>query len=299
MSANEKSVIVPFGKYKGQPVEVLAADRPYFEWLNKQAWFKEKFSYLTLSIVQVNTGEPTETPDHNALQVLFLDDKFCSAFFDVVFPTMKKDAEKEFEEYTMTRFEYASAALIKKQKEMDYILPLINEEQIKIAEKKASKEHAENTGTYIEFWKLKDLLDKQKNIAKELKEEINIHERYKNELEFNFKFFFKREFEVLMRDRRGSIDVVVAKSIGAFCKNGDYAIKYFSKQCFVELKPCLGDDYPAVLRQMKSNGSDVLFIDQYSGIGATVDQIIATFKTSNIKVVFRQEIETEMRKQDQ
>jgi len=29
--------IVPFGKYKGQPVDVLAADHAYCDWLTSQA----------------------------------------------------------------------------------------------------------------------------------------------------------------------------------------------------------------------------------------------------------------------
>jgi uncharacterized protein (DUF3820 family) len=31
--------IVPFGKYKGQPVEALAQDRSYLDWLQTQNWF--------------------------------------------------------------------------------------------------------------------------------------------------------------------------------------------------------------------------------------------------------------------
>jgi hypothetical protein len=35
--------IVPFGKYKGQPVETLAADPDYCEWLIAQPWFTAKY----------------------------------------------------------------------------------------------------------------------------------------------------------------------------------------------------------------------------------------------------------------
>jgi len=30
----EPSKIVPFGKYKGQPIEALAQDKPYLDWLS-------------------------------------------------------------------------------------------------------------------------------------------------------------------------------------------------------------------------------------------------------------------------
>lgn len=38
--------VFPFGKYKGQPVEVVAADTSYVEWLTGQQWFKAKYRDL-------------------------------------------------------------------------------------------------------------------------------------------------------------------------------------------------------------------------------------------------------------
>lgn len=38
--------VFPFGKYKGQPVEVVAADTDYCEWLAGQKWFKTKYRDL-------------------------------------------------------------------------------------------------------------------------------------------------------------------------------------------------------------------------------------------------------------
>ena len=61
--------VVPFGKYKGQAVEALAADREYTDWLMGQSWFKDRYQNIYT--------EPSETPEHNALQALFLDDVFA------------------------------------------------------------------------------------------------------------------------------------------------------------------------------------------------------------------------------
>ena len=79
----EASRIVLFGKYKDQPIEALAQDRPYVEWLCARPWFREKFAGLYTVIIN-NFQEPNETPEHNALQVLFLDDQFCARFFGVL-----------------------------------------------------------------------------------------------------------------------------------------------------------------------------------------------------------------------
>lgn len=75
--------IVPFGKYKGQPVELLAADRDYCEWLTAQPWFSEK--YRNVYNVIVNYGsEPQDSPEHNQMQAQFLDDDWCFALADLL-----------------------------------------------------------------------------------------------------------------------------------------------------------------------------------------------------------------------
>jgi hypothetical protein len=55
----------------------------------------------------------------------------------------------------------------------------------------------------------------------------------------------------------------------------------------VEIKPSVGDDYPAVLRQMKAYPIDhkILFLVSYTG--TTEQQFIDTFKSAGIAVVFR------------
>jgi hypothetical protein len=65
---------------------------------------------------------------------------------------------------------------------------------------------------------------------------------------------------------------------------------YWSRQLNIELKPTIGDDYPAVLRQMKRTNSDILFVDSYTGRGATEEQFIKTLETANIRVVFARDI---------
>ncbi len=71
--------VVPFGKHKGKPVEALLDDRPYLDWLLSQPWFKERFGNV-YNIV-INAGqEPVETPEHNAMQIKFLDESFRMKF---------------------------------------------------------------------------------------------------------------------------------------------------------------------------------------------------------------------------
>jgi hypothetical protein len=67
-------------------------------------------------------------------------------------------------------------------------------------------------------------------------------------------------------------------------------LNYLSKTCWIEIKPVVGDDYPAVLRQMRTNQSTILFLDQYIGRGATKEQFIKTFASAGITVVFLNQI---------
>ena len=69
--------VVPFGKYKGQPVEALAADRDYCDWLCAQPWFTTKYRDV-YNIIIINYGsEPQDSPEHNQMQACFLKDTWC------------------------------------------------------------------------------------------------------------------------------------------------------------------------------------------------------------------------------
>jgi hypothetical protein len=35
--------LIPFGKYKGQPLEAIQSDKQYIDWLLAWGWFKEKY----------------------------------------------------------------------------------------------------------------------------------------------------------------------------------------------------------------------------------------------------------------
>jgi hypothetical protein len=220
--------VVPFGKYKGQPVEVLAQDRPYLEWLAAQDWFRERYAGIYTLIVN-NFAEATETPDHNALQVLFLDDAFCTRVLTVLKPQWRAADIKE-----LTR-----SVLARKQS--------------------LSNEHAARFSRVN--WTIK----------------------------------FNREFEQRGIDVRLGCCIETVERLPA---RDRYSSEIFESEIRVhvdgftiEIKPTVSDDYPAVLRQMRANGSRVLFTQNYTGIGATEEQFVKTFALSDIKVVFRREVD--------
>lgn len=77
--------IVPFGKYKGQPVQTLLADQNYRDWLLSQPWFRERWGNVYQMVINYG-GEPQDSPEHNEMQVSFLSDQRCLALARLLTP---------------------------------------------------------------------------------------------------------------------------------------------------------------------------------------------------------------------
>ncbi len=172
--------LVPFGKYKGQPIEVLVNDRQYLDWLTAQPWFRERHENLYTIIIN-NFAEPSETPEHNKLQAKFLDNNFCLKCIKLAYTNLP------IEKVTGCQFE------------------------------------------------------------------------------------------------AGGVDVIINLQL----KSNDC---YYHDNCYVEVKPDIADDYPAVLRQMKrcisNSWKAILLVDRYNATGATREQFVEIFKRANIAVIF-------------
>lgn len=69
--------IVPFGKYKGQPITELLNDTKYVEWCKQQEWFQKFPIVYNICVNQtITTNNPdSKTPEHNKIQNMFLEKK--------------------------------------------------------------------------------------------------------------------------------------------------------------------------------------------------------------------------------
>jgi hypothetical protein len=94
---NDTPNVMTFGKHKGRTIEeLLIADPQYLQWLCNQDWFRAKFVVLHQTII--NRGaEPEETPEHNSMQVKFLDDDYCVRFLNHFKSSEKRRDELENE----------------------------------------------------------------------------------------------------------------------------------------------------------------------------------------------------------
>src|ERR1700722_16010655 len=90
----ENSVTVPFGKYKGQPLEIMLSDANYVSYQKQQPGFMKWLQDNHITIYNIFTsGAPQvqDTPEHNKLQARFLDGKFLTTFFTTLYDLLDGD----------------------------------------------------------------------------------------------------------------------------------------------------------------------------------------------------------------
>jgi len=259
MSADD-SKIIPFGKYKGRLVDELLVDDPsYLQWLAGQDWFRAKFNVLHQVII--NRGaEPEETPEHNALQVKFLDDEFCQRFM---------------QHYAG---EYAYTCL------QEILSNQVERTQYEIADQKRCLEHS----WYSNEEKMK-VREKLQRLECRLTEQLKCRV---DKVEFKIKQSIEeRGADIVLRVTAvNRLHDIATELWGLYpCRNTNV---YAHRGVAIEIKPLVGDHYPAVLRQMKRTGSNVLFVSEYTGQGATEEQFVKTMATAGIRVVFARELES-------
>jgi len=87
--------LVPFGKYKGQPITTLMNDTKYLEWCKQQEWFQKFPIVYNICVNQtITTNNPnSKTPQHNKLQNLFLNNENVEKLLRIIFKKTSKNIE--------------------------------------------------------------------------------------------------------------------------------------------------------------------------------------------------------------
>lgn len=253
--------IIPFGKYKGQPVEVLKEDDQYREWLMQQDWLRSRFPELRTIIVN-NFGQPNDTPEHNAMVAKFIDDDYCMKFIRhmqsigawVSEERINQEIDRNNEQRKARLFGEKAAEIIKERD-----LPgIIDTDKLKITHYHRFG-YSEEENTLI-----------QHQIKKAERDAIAAaKEAYTPISEQEFKSIH-RSFEL----QKGS-DIGIAYP----------ATGMVYTEVSIECKPVLSDDFPSVLRQCRDQGSNVLVVEKYTGKGATIDQVRAIYQGNPIVVM--------------
>lgn len=253
--------IVPFGKYKGRPIEDMLADADYMGWLEAQPWFREKFAHLKRGM----DDELSRTPVHNRLQALFLDARYCAAFAICAASDQLKK---------MVDAELAQRAKSKRLCEKE------------IAE--GNKFIEKNGGDDADAYRLK--------AVSECTNEVNA---WRETLRAFDNVVVTRDAIALFEVKGADVVILLTISSQTVSWEGygypihkpwvcEYKDQWSGR---IEIKPVVADDYPAVLRQMARHGTQYLFIDEYVGEGATERQFIEIFARSGIRVVFKRDVD--------
>jgi len=262
--------LVPFGKYKGQPVESLAQDKAYCEWLASQEWFRTKFTTIHTLIINQFT-EPTATPEHNALQARFLDNSWCQRFALAV-------GEPDPEAIT-------KRSLSGMTKYIQLLRGDVAHKEKNLAEWYRKGGH----GEYIA--NLENELRKiQAALADAEREQPALCDRL---LSATWRFsVWNRDFEHKGQDVVFNGSIKTDEQFPLY--NGESLLwrrLEVSQQFAIECKPLLGDDYPAVLRQMKASEADYLLVEDVRSAVVSLDQIRQFFMSAAIDVLTVAEVE--------
>ena len=88
--------LVPFGKYKGQPIITLINDTKYLEWCKQQEWFQNFPIVYNICVNQTITtnNQNSKTPEHNNLQNLFLENENVEKLWSIITNKYSKSRHK-------------------------------------------------------------------------------------------------------------------------------------------------------------------------------------------------------------
>ena len=239
--------IIPFGKYKGQNVLSLANDKSYTDWLVSQPWFRSDHTNI-YNIIVNNFREVDNTPEHNKIQIKFLDSTFSLKLAFLLYPGLfhwnPKTTTEELKKY-ISKNTFTTADLEK-------IIATANQENL-LAAPDPSFENGHDVSYYVAYG-----LDL--------------------ELELKSKPYFAPDF---IFNHKRYINILI------------------------EIKPTIGDDFPAVLRQMKASMPKTMFdnndhspykkyrcllLREYTGESASREQFIKYFNSQGYKVIFLSDI---------
>ncbi|EKO3621927.1 hypothetical protein M3896_002652 [Vibrio metschnikovii] len=295
-----KHSIIPFGKYKGQPVEVLANDKAYTDWLLSQSQFKQRNPEL-FNIIINNFQQPSETPEHNALQVLFLHEDFRAKFAIAAFKKCKVLLEHTIDyalillnTYPAIKVKETQLALCRNTPEVEskvrHLSSLvgyeINKEKLDFTRSpqwKSNKEELKKQSEYYAFQLAEDLWER--NIQPYLSSTYACTAPANGSrviFEEGYDVYF--EVDIPIQTGQPTLDKILLE--------GDIASadRWHWMRFKIEVKPCVSDDFPAVLRQMKHSGAEYLFIENYTGLGATKDEFELFFASQGITVIYKNEV---------
>lgn len=275
----QELLTLPFGKYKGRELsEIATTDPEYLEWLTAQGWFEKKFDYLFQTVITNNYyNESAETPDHNAMQVKFLEVDYLVGITHVV--KTKDQCRQEFYDFRREQTSEIIEHIRMCREEIQYTIKSLGSDD----PDEYFKTHSENHYLYGFALSLK---------SNKFREQLAI-KKFRS-IRAGLHSLTKVQFEV------DGWDVIFG--LGVMNKGSKYVI--VKDRFLIECKPTLGDDYPAVLRQMAkqktryehsdlfrgNNRHHICLVGEYTGRGAKWEQVQQIFDSKGFHLILEESI---------
>lgn len=273
--------VIRFGKkYKNQPYEVLLADPSYSLWLLNSMFAKLQEQHPALLTFLLNRfGMPDSTPDHNRLQNRFLDATFALQFALAVSPRIQSLADKlttlvPIEAWThhvrsTLTSEHERAERMRRYEKGDS-LAKCRDNLLELAERVAFVTY---TGRYTDGnW---------------------LNAMQVSRLQFEYEgadVFYLVLCEAALAEAPGGSRIQANLDEDVPWKTISTVVS--ARDGFrIELKPVVGDDYPAILRSMKAVKDTHLLVGEYCGAGATWDEVVRVFSLSGIVAVLVEDVD--------
>ena len=225
-------------------------------------------------------GVQDRSPVHNTLQNRFLDESFCFQFAMAGSANVRKSAEYLSRQlldieaiWTKHLAVLGSAAVLSGMDTREAEIALAKKKLLKLRDAllhEATQMWVAGVSGYKTAGSLTDVIR-----LRGLDFEVDGADVF---------YWVERRYEVgteLHRSRRtyGRHDTIDIDSFGE------------STTFRIEVKPILGDDYPAVLRTMKATNCTHLLVMEYCGVGASWDEVVKVFSLSKIVAVLLEDVE--------
>jgi hypothetical protein len=280
LPVTQQERVIPFGKYKNQPYEILLADASYALWLLSSMFAKLQEQHPSLLAFLVSRyGQPDSTPEHNRLQNRFLDTEFALRFALAVSQRIRHLGSGLATFDPAALWAYRVRDKLEREKDRAARMRLY--------------EKGDSLGALRD-----DLMEQAQRLAF-----VSHTGHYTDGIWHNAIGVTQLQFEKAGADVSYFVEcgaTLVAKpcvqdEFSDFDSIGEQPINISSfgeRDGFrIEVKPIVGDDYPAILRSMKAVNDTHLLVGEYCGAGATWDEVVRIFALSGICAVRREDVE--------
>jgi hypothetical protein len=284
--------IVPFGKYRGQPIEVMLADADYLNWVAAQPGLMrmlEDRHVAIFNLITMGAPQTDDTPEHNRLQVRFLDPQFHDGFLRAATGLNIAETTAAYADGDNRR---AGALLRHTLAHYEQALVLAD----------ARYTNDRRSGGWLEQ-RARAEVERLAAGCNALRD--HLHPSFSIEPP-RIEATFEHGYDVCLSVawNRAGYRATYSSGDDMVCVVPLQTVKNEAALKFrVEIKPRLGDDFPSVLRQMRRNQprdagggvdravprsiygghagnpsiTDVLLIDAFEATGATLEQVRAVF----------------------